>query len=334
MFAVLVVLALAGCGGDGPAPQAWAADVCEALEPLAGPRSTASPGHPAADDRADHPGAGQGESGPAARRGRAGQRGRPGAGRAGRGARRGRRRARSPNGFVGSLAARPRRLRQGQARRSRAWTPTRRSTTGSARRSRRSTRSTTPARWTPASSTHRSWRAPSTRSRSVADAAAAFAVRRRGPRTRRRETSRACSPGRARWCGWAARPGCRWWSTPPGGCTCWSPSSPGAGWRRAGPRPRSRVTWACVPLIPRRLALARGRVVARCGEAPAARFLPRRATTAAMGGSGRCAGRLPAIPCDWVPTTRGSGTRSAPRSPRSACPPRCSAHAPAAPPTG
>jgi hypothetical protein len=31
--AVLLVLALAGCGGDGPAPQVWAADVCEALTP-------------------------------------------------------------------------------------------------------------------------------------------------------------------------------------------------------------------------------------------------------------------------------------------------------------
>jgi predicted small lipoprotein YifL len=33
MFAVLVVLALAGCGSNGPAPQAWAADVCDALGP-------------------------------------------------------------------------------------------------------------------------------------------------------------------------------------------------------------------------------------------------------------------------------------------------------------
>jgi hypothetical protein len=33
MFAVLVVLALAGCGSNGPAPQAWAADVCDALAP-------------------------------------------------------------------------------------------------------------------------------------------------------------------------------------------------------------------------------------------------------------------------------------------------------------
>ncbi|MEV4620938.1 hypothetical protein AB0J74_19790 [Asanoa sp. NPDC049573] len=32
MLAVLVLLALAGCGG-GPAPQAWAADVCDALGP-------------------------------------------------------------------------------------------------------------------------------------------------------------------------------------------------------------------------------------------------------------------------------------------------------------
>lgn len=28
-----LVLALAGCGGDRPAPQAWAADVCDALSP-------------------------------------------------------------------------------------------------------------------------------------------------------------------------------------------------------------------------------------------------------------------------------------------------------------
>ena len=33
LSAVLVVLALAGCGGHGPAPQAWAADVCDALGP-------------------------------------------------------------------------------------------------------------------------------------------------------------------------------------------------------------------------------------------------------------------------------------------------------------
>jgi hypothetical protein len=33
LSAVLLVLALAGCGGDRPAPQTWAADVCEALSP-------------------------------------------------------------------------------------------------------------------------------------------------------------------------------------------------------------------------------------------------------------------------------------------------------------
>ncbi|WP_089252518.1 hypothetical protein [Asanoa hainanensis] len=33
LSAVLVVLSLAGCGGDRPAPRIWAADVCEALSP-------------------------------------------------------------------------------------------------------------------------------------------------------------------------------------------------------------------------------------------------------------------------------------------------------------
>ncbi|MDG4821568.1 hypothetical protein O7635_06820 [Asanoa sp. WMMD1127] len=33
LSAVFVVLALAGCGGDQPGPQVWAADVCAALSP-------------------------------------------------------------------------------------------------------------------------------------------------------------------------------------------------------------------------------------------------------------------------------------------------------------
>ena len=141
----------------GPARGPGRPSVCEALTPWRAEISDADQQHAAADDRADHAGAGQGEPGPALRRRRAGQRDRP------------RARSSRPGVPESTTARRSPPASSARWRRSATRTAGRRDTIdgldtgrptafydGVGPRSRRSTRSTTPARWTPAGSTRRS----------------------------------------------------------------------------------------------------------------------------------------------------------------------------------